>query len=935
MSLSDYEVTGPDNPTYQISADEWNALLAELSLTANGLVRVTKAELAAIPYASLADGASFWLTDAGIEGPVSWRSIDFVAEFGQSLTVIDFYQGVYFPPAAAPTGASGAFVRTDIRAINPVWFGFSTDATGASNTARLQAVLDLYEYTGIFTSGPGVPYMGGGKVFIPRGIYLMSGPVDVRVNVWIEGETAGAHGGGSATELKWDGTSSGFRVQRINTSGDTDVTVGRGGGDSSSFHNLLLSGGTTANTWQGSYYPDEEGDFHGINFKARIEAFNVYCKNWAGNGFHSHTVAGHGGALEGNSNCWRLYNCIATGCRNGLFLDGADTNAGLSLGFNAASNRQAGIYDGSFLANQHLGFHLDGNGFYGAQSGGSTATYSGNVYTCIPGQEVWCSTNAPSGTSTHNQGWRYHNPGGVGVYGARAWTSGLTWRACGAVITDNANAYHIVEGYSESGQPPAQYAYPTRIGGGQYAGAVQYGSAATTYGGEIQAHCTAGGAGISAPLDFEAGRYIWSIGGQIELVNNTTRGFTGPSQVAFYRDSANGLTILSSDGTSNAFLLAANGNSVMNVPSGSTSVHFYGNVAANGTISASNLSGTNTGDQTSIVGLTGTKAQFNTAVTDGDFLYVGDVTAYTDEQAQDAVGNILTDTATIDFTYNDGANTITADVKDGSITLAKQANMNTASVVYRKTAGNGPPEVQTLATLKTDLGLTGTNSGDQTSIVGITGTKAQFDTAVTDANLVAEARNINTTAPITGGGDLSADLTLAISAATTSNAGSMSATDKAKVDNLVNPVKLSSDGANIGPTIADYFPSTISLEANSVYIVECHAYLQKNTAGTLTWTWAFSSAPSLISSRYQATPVTGFTTTPITGAEVFSEVTVETATTAAFAASASLTAAVRHSFIFYMMVITNAATTMQLRATSSAGTVTPKSGSFMKATKVA
>ena len=37
------------------------------------------------------------------------------------------------------------------------------------------------------------------------------------------------------------------------------------------------------------------------------------------------------------------------------------------------------------------------------------------------------------------------------------------------------------------------------------------------------------------------------------------------------------------------------------------------------------ISGSNTGDQTSIVGITGTKAQFNTALTDGDFLFVGDV----------------------------------------------------------------------------------------------------------------------------------------------------------------------------------------------------------------------------------------------------------------------------------------------------------------------
>jgi hypothetical protein len=36
------------------------------------------------------------------------------------------------------------------------------------------------------------------------------------------------------------------------------------------------------------------------------------------------------------------------------------------------------------------------------------------------------------------------------------------------------------------------------------------------------------------------------------------------------------------------------------------------------------ISGSNTGDQTSIVGITGTKAQFDTAVTDGNFMYIGD-----------------------------------------------------------------------------------------------------------------------------------------------------------------------------------------------------------------------------------------------------------------------------------------------------------------------
>jgi hypothetical protein len=53
-------------------------------------------------------------------------------------------------------------------------------------------------------------------------------------------------------------------------------------------------------------------------------------------------------------------------------------------------------------------------------------------------------------------------------------------------------------------------------------------------------------------------------------------------------------------------------------------------------------------------------------------------------------------------------------VDNGAISLAKQANVATGTVFYRTTAGSGAPEVQTLATLKTDLGLTGTNSGDQT-----------------------------------------------------------------------------------------------------------------------------------------------------------------------------------------------------------------------------
>jgi hypothetical protein len=58
--------------------------------------------------------------------------------------------------------------------------------------------------------------------------------------------------------------------------------------------------------------------------------------------------------------------------------------------------------------------------------------------------------------------------------------------------------------------------------------------------------------------------------------------------------------------------------------------------------------------------------------------------------------------------------TVATTIANGAVSLAKMANVATGTLFYRKTAGSGAPEVQTLATLKTDLGLTGTNSGDQT-----------------------------------------------------------------------------------------------------------------------------------------------------------------------------------------------------------------------------
>lgn len=145
--------------------------------------------------------------------------------------------------------------------------------------------------------------------------------------------------------------------------------------------------------------------------------------------------------------------------------------------------------------------------------------------------------------------------------------------------------------------------------------------------------------------------------------------------------------------------------------------------------------------------------------------------------------------------------------------------------------------------------------------------------------------------------------------------------------------RLASNGTNIGPTIADFFGATsaINLAASSVYEIEMFAYLQKNTAGTLTWTLTASSAPTLISALHRAGPVTGIAagapTTLYTGSRG--------ATTAAFGATGSITNNAFMAYEFKVTVITNLATTFKLQVTSSAGTVTPQAGSFYTVRQIA
>jgi hypothetical protein len=90
---------------------------------------------------------------------------------------------------------------------------------------------------------------------------------------------------------------------------------------------------------------------------------------------------------------------------------------------------------------------------------------------------------------------------------------------------------------------------------------------------------------------------------------------------------------------------------------------------------------------------------------DTDKLYVSDGTTklevypgsggggtYTDEEAQDAIGSILTDTSTVDLSYVDLPPSISGQVPDNSITFDKIQNINTDKLLGREASGSGDVE---------------------------------------------------------------------------------------------------------------------------------------------------------------------------------------------------------------------------------------------------
>lgn len=194
------------------------------------------------------------------------------------------------------------------------------------------------------------PYRAMARLYIPAGhYYLGSNTLDFNYTVILEGDSSGLPGG-RASFLRWAAGTTGIRTQRYNTSGASTVDgVGHSGADGSIIRQLSLQGA----------YSGTEGDYFGIHAKTRVVIEHCMIDSFQGDGIY---LQGLGDGDGGNVNNFRVDTCAIYRCRKGIYIEGGDANAGITIGVDVTVNRSDGIHDSSFLGNVHIMPHAAGNG---------------------------------------------------------------------------------------------------------------------------------------------------------------------------------------------------------------------------------------------------------------------------------------------------------------------------------------------------------------------------------------------------------------------------------------------------------------------------------------------------------------------------------------------------------------------------------------------
>lgn len=305
-----------------------------------------------------ATGVTQWTVD-NISGADYTLRAALAASSGSSL--VNFLQ--------AGSGAESRTVQSKLRDRVSV-FDFMSDAEIAdvqAGTALLDVSASIREAIASFgTTLDQTYYSPAGTVYFPPGLYYCGSEISIRRVVNLIGATSGNLGNWyGATTLEFPADSHGLKFESLTSSGGDQT-----GSDSSMVQGLTLrqrSGGTT-------------GD--GIRAHARVTIRDCGIWDFGGNGISIRaTGSAPAGDDFGNANCFHVEytTCVNNGA-SGIFVDGADANAGTVIGCDCHNNGAWGFHDSSFLGNTFIGNHGSNNvsGGYYADNTNQRSVFIGN-----------------------------------------------------------------------------------------------------------------------------------------------------------------------------------------------------------------------------------------------------------------------------------------------------------------------------------------------------------------------------------------------------------------------------------------------------------------------------------------------------------------------------------------------------------------------------
>jgi hypothetical protein len=194
-----------------------------------------------------------------------------------------------------------------------------------------------------------------------------------------------------------------------------------------------------------STFSGTEGETHGIQFRTKVVLAHPYAEGFAGAAIYADTSGAD------NINGFELWGPFTLGCRDGIDINYNNANAGLIVNPQCFAHRRWGIRKRNGIGGTIIGGDLSSNGL--TVGFATQCSYLGNVFFCLPNQEVGAAANSPPATATNNTYWAYLRAGGAG--GAiPAWSGGMSIRCGGAMLIDGSSEYMVVLGlYRELDQP--------------------------------------------------------------------------------------------------------------------------------------------------------------------------------------------------------------------------------------------------------------------------------------------------------------------------------------------------------------------------------------------------------------------------------------------------------------------------------------------------